>query len=254
MVDLQDRIVSLPGDLFSIKSVYLGTLQSIASSDINSAVVLLGKAGERLAKGSLRHFGVQHEENASFDVLLRHLSAVSPSPVLVVGLRTVLKYRNQAAHDTMTEIGIYDLDAALSSFCAAYQAVYGIMGDESQEPPDSRRKSQSVQPAAASPGTLFLSAHLNKLSLLTSLILLLAIVRGGSYDFFLVVRIVVTVNSALLAWRYYKKRTLLTLLFGGVAVLFNPVLPVFFSREVWRLIDAVVLGLLLWSVFRGRDQ
>ena len=253
MVDLQDRIASLPGDLFSIKSVYLGTLQSIASSDINSAVVLLGKAGERLAKGALRHFGVRHEENASFDVLLRHLSAVSPSPVLVVGLRTVLKYRNQAAHDTMTEIGIYDLDAALSSFCAAYQAVYSIMGDVSQEP-DSRRKSQSVQPSDGSRGTLFLSAHLDKLSLLTSLILLLAIVRGGSYDFFLVVRIVVTVNSALLAWRYYKKRTRLTLLYGGVAVLFNPVLPVFLNREVWRLIDAAVLGLLLWSVFRGRGR
>jgi Family of unknown function (DUF6804) len=79
-------------------------------------------------------------------------------------------------------------------------------------------------------------------------------VRGGSYDFFLVVRIVVTVNSALLAWRYYRKRTLPALLFGSVAVLFNPVLPVFLSRAAWRLIDAAVLGLMLWSVFRGRGQ
>jgi hypothetical protein len=65
----------------------------------------------------------------------------------------------------MTEISTYDLDAALSSFCAAYQAVYGIVGHASQEPASSLDAPARPTPPG-SQGTLFLSAHLDKLSLM----------------------------------------------------------------------------------------
>ncbi|MFW6343933.1 MAG: hypothetical protein ACOC2B_04255 [Sediminispirochaetaceae bacterium] len=119
MVEIYNRIDELPSDLFSLKSSYLYKVYSLAESDIDSAIVLLGKAGERLAKGALQHFSIEFDEHDSFDALLRRLSSASTSPTLVVGLRTVLKYRNQAAHDTDTALSIYDLEAAVPTFSSS---------------------------------------------------------------------------------------------------------------------------------------
>jgi hypothetical protein len=46
---LIDKLDSLPQDLFSIKSLYLISLPELSKNDPESAVVRLGRAGERLA-------------------------------------------------------------------------------------------------------------------------------------------------------------------------------------------------------------
>ncbi len=250
MVDLARRLSELPGDLFSIKSNYLRGFQAVVLSDYSSGAVVLGKAGERMAKGALDYYQVPYDRQASFDTLLRTLSRVSPSPVLIVGLRTVLKYRNQAAHDTQTELSSYDLDAAVSAFCAAYQAVYTITGDVPEAPSPGHNTTVSRD---NSPGLKLhqaLKDNLNKLTLVSAVLLLMAVVRGGSYDFFLLLRIVVTTNACLLAYRDFRKQKGTALLFCGIAVLFNPIIPVYLSRDVWRLIDAGVMGILVWSILR----
>lgn len=56
--------------LYQIKTIYFANFVSISATDIGSAVVVIGKAGERLAKGILRDCMVRFEESASFDVLL----------------------------------------------------------------------------------------------------------------------------------------------------------------------------------------
>ncbi len=252
MVDLARRLSELPGDLFSIKSTYLSGFQAVALSDYSSGAVVLGKAGERMAKGALDYYQVPYDRQASFDALLRTLSRVSPSPVMIVGLRTVLKYRNQAAHDTQTELSSYDLDAAVSAFCAAYQAVYIIAGDVPETPNTGNR---AIAPQVKSPGLRLqqvLKDNLNKLTLFSAVLLLIAVVRGGSYEFFLLLRVAVTVNACLLSYRDFRKQKGTALLFGGIAVLFNPIIPVYLNRDVWRLIDAGVMGILLWSILRKR--
>jgi hypothetical protein len=95
-----------------------------------------------------------------------------------------------------------------------------------------------------------LKDNLNKLTLFSAVLLLMAVVRGGSYEFFLLLRIVVITNACLLAYRGFRKQKGTALLFGGIAVLFNPIIPVYLNRDVWRLIDAGVLGILVWSMLR----
>jgi hypothetical protein len=100
---VRDNIENLPGDLFSVKTNFLQGIADLAEQDLESAVVKLGKAGERPAKGCLEYYNVTFSESDSFDYLIKALASVSFSPTLIVGLRTVLKYRNQAAHDNTGE-------------------------------------------------------------------------------------------------------------------------------------------------------
>ncbi len=45
MLDINNRITQLPGDLFSIKSEYLNKIESLSINNIESSIVLIGKAG-----------------------------------------------------------------------------------------------------------------------------------------------------------------------------------------------------------------
>ena len=63
---LIDKLDSLPQDLFSIKSLYLISLPELSKDDPESAVVRLGRAGERLAKGLLQFYSVEFSDGASF--------------------------------------------------------------------------------------------------------------------------------------------------------------------------------------------
>lgn len=39
-------------------------------------------------------------------------------------------------------------------------------------------------------------------------------------------------------------------LLGGIAILFNPVFPVYLERHIWIILDLLVAGVLVVSVFR----
>lgn len=61
----------------------------------------------------------------------------------------------------------------------------------------------------------------------------------------------VVVGAALVtAWQAYKLNNLwLTWLFALVAVLFNPLAPLYFSADIWRFADIVVAILFVLSFF-----
>ena len=68
------------------------------------------------------------------------------------------------------------------------------------------------------------------------------------YGYYTLLRIVVTIAFAWEAVALSRvNRAGLAVLFGFVALLFNPVIPVHLSRGVWAPIDVVAALLLAWS-------
>lgn len=70
------------------------------------------------------------------------------------------------------------------------------------------------------------------------------------YGYFTLLHFVVCIVTAYLAVQAYsqqKEEWIWTL--GGIAVLFNPIIPVHLSRGLWRIIDTIVAIVLIASLF-----
>ena len=80
----------------------------------------------------------------------------------------------------------------------------------------------------------------------SSLLLVAAILGEWPYGFYILLRIVVCSTSVYLAWwsARLKKPTLLWVL-SGIGILFNPLVPVHISRDVWRVLDALAFVILV---------
>ncbi len=92
------------------------------------------------------------------------------------------------------------------------------------------------------------------LCIASGILLLLAIPTGWPYDFYILLRWVISISSIVVAWGFYKsKLTAWTLVFGAIAFLFNPVAPIYLNKASWTLIDfvsAILFFLAGYSVKR----
>jgi len=76
------------------------------------------------------------------------------------------------------------------------------------------------------------------------------------YSYYTLLRIVVCGTAAYLAWKQYEQDGRIaawTAVLGVLAALFNPLIPVYLSREIWFFIDlgsAALLGAHYYRVAR----
>jgi hypothetical protein len=72
------------------------------------------------------------------------------------------------------------------------------------------------------------------------------------YGFYTLLRLVVTIAAALVAyvWLRRDRSSLVPFAFGGVAFLFNPLIPVHLSRTAWAPIDVAVAAAFLLAMWR----
>jgi len=83
--------------------------------------------------------------------------------------------------------------------------------------------------------------------------LILAVVGHFQYGSYTLLRFVVCGTTAYLTWLAYgNRRQLWVWMFGFIAVLFNPFIPIHFSRDLWRVIDLAVAVFLIVSIFAFR--
>jgi hypothetical protein len=88
-------------------------------------------------------------------------------------------------------------------------------------------------------------------TLLGAVLLLIAAAGRHTYNFYMVLRLVVTVGAFYWAWRVYQAGLRgWTWEFVAVALLLNPFLPIRMQRAQWQPID-LWLGILLlgWSTY-----
>ena len=73
------------------------------------------------------------------------------------------------------------------------------------------------------------------------------------YGFYTFVRLAVTAASVLAAIQLKNKENFLWVVFAGVALLFNPLFPVYLDRDIWFFIDLIVSGLFGWMTFKVKE-
>jgi len=81
-------------------------------------------------------------------------------------------------------------------------------------------------------------------------IMLLLALAPWPYGYYQLLRLVVcgvSVYVAFTAYNWQKQKMWATWLFGFIAVLFNPLLPIHLSREIWQPID-VACGILFIAI------
>jgi len=76
------------------------------------------------------------------------------------------------------------------------------------------------------------------LCIASGILLLLAIPSGWAYDFYILLRWIIFITSLIVANGFHKSNLDgWMLVFGGIAFLFNPIVPVHLSKSSWVLID-----------------
>ncbi len=91
----------------------------------------------------------------------------------------------------------------------------------------------------------------NIASVITVVLLLLAIPSGWPYGYYVFLRWVATISAIFLVWIAYDlKKTFWLFSMGIVAILFNPIIPIHLDKEIWGVIDFIIAILFLVSIFK----
>lgn len=78
------------------------------------------------------------------------------------------------------------------------------------------------------------------LCIASGILLLLAIPSGWPYDFYILLRWVIFISSLIVAWGFYKSEiTGWVFVFGALAFLFNPIVPIYLNKSSWVAIDLI---------------
>lgn len=82
--------------------------------------------------------------------------------------------------------------------------------------------------------------HPIKLSRLIASVLLFLAVANLPYGYYRFLRIAVTLIAGANAYSSYKKGDyILFIIFLGIAILFNPIIPIYLSKDIWIPIDII---------------
>lgn len=94
----------------------------------------------------------------------------------------------------------------------------------------------------------------NILTLVASGMLFIALSSGLPYGYFTLMRFVVCAVGIYLAIKMYEenKESLWVWAFSFVAVLFNPIFPIYLKRAQWEVVDLVVGVFFVASIFLVR--
>ncbi|MDO8657595.1 MAG: hypothetical protein Q7K55_02545 [Candidatus Levybacteria bacterium] len=76
--------------------------------------------------------------------------------------------------------------------------------------------------------------------IIAGILLLLAIPPAWPYSFYILLRIIIFVTSILVAWGFYKSNlSAWVWIFGAIAVMFNPIFPIYMNKASWVPIDFI---------------
>jgi hypothetical protein len=82
--------------------------------------------------------------------------------------------------------------------------------------------------------------NIKLLCVASGIILLLAIVLSWPYSYYILLRWAIFASSIIVAIGFYNSKvTGWALVFGAVAFLFNPIFPVYLTRQTWTPIDLI---------------
>lgn len=94
----------------------------------------------------------------------------------------------------------------------------------------------------------------NVVTIISIGMLLIAIPTGlWGYGYYVLLRWVVTGTALFVLWAAYElKETKWIWIMGLIALLFNPIAPIYLDKNTWVIIDFIVAGIFLISIFKTK--
>jgi hypothetical protein len=91
----------------------------------------------------------------------------------------------------------------------------------------------------------------NILSTISLIILLLAIPPIWPYAYYQILRWIITGSALFILYiTYYLEKHTWIWIMAIIAILFNPIAPIYFSKETWVSIDLIASIIFLVSIFK----
>ena len=73
------------------------------------------------------------------------------------------------------------------------------------------------------------------------------------YGFYTFLRIAVTIIAIVAALDFYKNNEGVWIVFAGITVLFNPLIPIYLTREIWFFIDLITAGFFGYARLKTKN-
>ena len=88
--------------------------------------------------------------------------------------------------------------------------------------------------------------------LIPAILLIIAPLISFPYGFYTLLRIIVTLTSAVIIYQSYKINRINehSIIFLFILILYNPLIPIYLSREVWLPINFATSGIYLYTLFK----
>jgi len=86
-----------------------------------------------------------------------------------------------------------------------------------------------------------------------AIFILLLVFGSWPYSYYQFLRWAIFIIGAYSAYlAYEKKKIAWSWIFGIIAILFNPIIPIYFSKSTWQFIDVVVAIIFFVSLFKTK--
>jgi len=84
-------------------------------------------------------------------------------------------------------------------------------------------------------------------------LLILAPLISFPYGFYTFLRLIITISAAVIIFHNFKifgEFNEISILFGIILILYNPIIPVHLSREIWLPINLITSGIYIYGYFK----
>lgn len=90
-----------------------------------------------------------------------------------------------------------------------------------------------------------------------AILLVLAPIFLFPYGFYTLLRLVISVTSAFIIFYSFKVSkgiNEISIIFSFILILYNPIFPVYLTREIWMPINFVTSGIYLYGLYKIKKQ
>ncbi|MBI2033446.1 MAG: hypothetical protein HYT10_03240 [Candidatus Levybacteria bacterium] len=89
----------------------------------------------------------------------------------------------------------------------------------------------------------------------SGILLILGIPTGWPYDFYILLRWLIFTSSVFVASRFYiSKVSAWAMIFGALAFLFNPILPIYLNKSSWVVFDFIGASLYFVAAYSYKEK
>ena len=90
-----------------------------------------------------------------------------------------------------------------------------------------------------------------------AILLVLAPIFSFPYGFYTLLRLVISVTSAFIIFYSFKGSkgiNEISIIFSFILILYNPIFPVYLTREIWMPINFVTSGIYFYGLYKIKKQ